>query len=342
MLSYDIFRSNQVAEYPARQVEQVPFKEEKMKVRVITLSLAITLGIFLSLLRHEISFAKDNKPTPKEVVAAHLKSIGDPELLARIKTRGMSGSASVEFIQGGVGTLAGQGLVVTEGHSLSIIMNFGNADYPREYFAFDGTDVDVATISPGQRSPLGEFVFRYDGLMKEGLLAGVYSLGWPLLDIEKREASLKYRSAEVDGRELHQIEYNPKGGLNNIKVKLFFEPDTYHHVRTEYSLKVEGEMALQDGRTIAGGGDGTSSRSAGILDPIANSYYQLVEKFDNFKRVRFRDPVTSEINSLTLPHSYTLEYSVEGHGTTFVGHWNLVANEWMQDGTLDPSIFKVP
>ena len=78
------------------------------------------------------------------------------------------------------------------------------------------------------------------------------------------------------------------------------------------------------------------------MDPIANSYYLLVEKFDNFKAVRFMDPDSSEINTLTLPHSYTLEYSVEGHGSTFVGNWNLVPKEWMQDGPVDPSFFKVP
>jgi hypothetical protein len=72
--------------------------------------------------------------------------------------------------------------------------------------------------------------------MKEGLLGGVWSLGWPLLDIERRNPSLKYMSAKVDGRELHEIDYNPKGGMNNINVKLFFEPDTFRH---EDKLPVE-------------------------------------------------------------------------------------------------------
>ena len=54
------------------------------------------------------------------------------------------------------------------------------------------------------------------------------------------------------------------------------------------------------------------------------------------------DPDSGEINSLTLPYSYTLEYSVEGQGDTFLGRWSLNANEWMQNGKLDPSYFKVP
>ena len=322
-----------------------------MKVRAMNLFIAIALGFSLSPARCESSFAKDKGLTPEEVVAAHMKSIGDPELLATIKNRGISGKASVEFIQGGVGTLAGTSMVISSGRSLSIILNYGGVDYPGEYFAYDGTDVEVATISPGQRSPLGDFIFRYNGVMKEGLLGGVWSLGWPLLDIEKRDPSLKYISTKVDGRELHEIDYTPKGGMNNIKVKLFFEPETFRHVRTEYMLKVQGEQALQAGQTvtrgvpnsakIAGGqGSGPISRDAGVQDQLAYSYYRLVEKFDNFREVKFKDSKGGETRSLIMPHSCALEYSVEGQGSSFLGRWNLNADQWMQNGKLDPSIFK--
>jgi hypothetical protein len=322
-----------------------------MKLKAINLLIAIVLGFVLSLARSESVFAKDNKLTPEEVVAAHLKSLGMPELLATIKNRGMSGSASVEFIQGGVGTMTGQSLVITSGRKLSIILKYGGVDYPGEYFAFDGKDVEVSTIRPGQRSPLGEFIFRYKGVMKEGLLGGVLSLGWPLLDIEKRNASLKYVSAKVDGRELHEIDYNPKSGMNDIKVKLFFEPGTFRHVRTEYILTVQGEQALQAGKTVtqgvpnsaglnSGQRSGPITRDAGILDQIGNSYYLLVEKFDNFKEVKFSDSTGSEAKSPILPHSYALEYSVEGQGSSFLAHWDITADQWVHNGKLDPSIFK--
>lgn len=323
-----------------------------MKVKAINLLIASALGFSLSLARSESSFAKDKGLKPEEVVTAHRKSIGDPELLARIKNRGMSGKTSVEFVNGGVGTLAGQSIVISSGRSLSIILKYSGAvAYPGEYFAFDGTDVEVATINPGNRSPLGDFIFRYKGLMKEGLLGGVLSLGWPLLDIEKRNPSLKYVSAKVDGRELHEIDYTPKGGMNNIKVKLFFEPGTFRHVRTEYMLTIHGEQALQAGQTVTQGAPNTSNlgngqisgvitRDAGILDQIGNSYYLLVEKFDNFKEVKFKDSETGEIGSVILPHSYALEYSVEGQGSSFLARWNVIADQWMQNGNIDASVFK--
>ena len=322
-----------------------------MKVKAIILLIAIALGFSLSLERPGNSFAKDKELTPEEVVAGHLKSLGTPDLLASILNRGISGTTSMEFVQGGVGTLAGQCMVISAGRNLSIILKYGGVQYPGEYFAFDGTDVEVSTITPGQRSPLGDFIFRYKGVMKEGLLGGVLSLGWPLLDIQKRNPSLKYVSAKVDGHELHEIDYTPKGGMNNIKVKLFFQPETFRHVRTEYMLTVQGEQALQAGQTVTGGvpssakiatgqGSGPVTRDAGVQDPIAYSYYRLVEKFDNFKEVKFKDTKGSETRSLILPHSYALEYSVEGQGSSFLGHWNLIADQWMQNGKLDPSVFK--
>ena len=309
----------------------------------MALSYALVLSLYWP--QPEGSLAKEKEPSPEDIIAAHIKSIGNAGSLAGIKNRGMSGTASVEFVQGGVGTMAGQAMVISSVPGLSIILKYGGVDYPGEYFAFDGTDVEVSTIRPGQRSPLGDFIFRYKGLMKEGLLGGVLSLGWPLLDMEKRNASLKYDSAKVDGRELHEIEYNPKSGMNNIKVKLFFEPGTFHHVRTEYLLRVQGEQALQAGKTITEGvpnsaGDGTITRNAGIMDPIGNSYYLLVEKFDNFKEVKLSDSTGSASKGLILPHSYALEYSVEGQGSSFLAHWNIVADQWMHNGKLDPSVFK--
>ncbi len=322
-----------------------------MKVRVVTLTITVALGFALSLARSENVFAKDKKLKPEEVVAAHLKSIGNPELLAGIENRGMGGETTVEFIQGGVGSLKGQSIVISSGRSLSIILKYGGVDYPGEYFAYDATDVEVGTISPGQRSPLGDFIFRYNGLMEEGLLGGVLSLGWPLLNVEERKSKLKYKSAKVDGRELHQIEYTPKGGMNNIKVKMFFEPDTFRHVRTEYSLRVQGEQALQAGQTITRGiapssdpggqPGGAITRNAGILDPVANSYYLLVETFGDFRKVELGDSNGNETGSLILPHSYAIEYSVEGHGSSFLGHWSLIANQWAHNLTLDPAVFKV-
>lgn len=317
-----------------------------MNVRAIRLIITTTLCCFLSAALFESSLAGDREFSPDVIVASHLRSIGDHELLKSVKNRGMSGKTSVEFFQGGFGTLVGQCMVVSAGSNLSVVMKFGGVDYPGEYFAYDGNDVEVSTISPGQRSPLGDFIFRYKGVMKEGLLGGVWSMGWALLDLEKKNPLLKYDGTkDIQGRELHEMEYVPQGGLNNIKVKLFFEPDTFRHVRTEYKLSIQGERALQAGQTVTGGvprmgGSGVATREAGILDPINDSHYLLVEKFGDFKDITFKDSKGKETKSLVLPQTYSIEYSVEGQGSSFVGHWKLSADHWVQNGEIDPSVFK--
>lgn len=274
----------------------------------------------------ESSFAEEQKLEPEELVAEHLKSIGNPEMLAGIKNRGLGGTASVNFIQGGTGKMTGSCLFVSEGHKLGIIMKFGAVDYPGEYFAFDGEEVTVGYISPGQRSPLADFIYRHNGLTKEGLLGGALSAAWSLLSIEEREPKLKYDKKKVDGRELHELQYRSKKGLDDVNVKLYFDLETYRHVRTEYRLRVRRDMSLQSDAVVTLGG---ATRSAGILDPDSDSIYVLVESFDNFK----------EADGLVLPHSYSLEYSVQGRGNSAIIHYAIEVSQCMHNGEINPQLF---
>jgi hypothetical protein len=308
-----------------------------MKKRNCLFPATILLIISFSLIGINMLLAKEKAMTAEQVISAHLKSIGPEDVLAGLKNRGIQGSSTVKFIIGGTGTMTGRAAIVSAGRNIAIRFIYSGLDYPGEYFMYNGSEVQVRNINPGQRSPLGDFLFRYNQSMKEGLLGGVYSLGWPLLDIEKRNASLKCASAKVDGRELNEIDYNPKGGMNNIKVKLFFEPGTFHHVRTEYKLTVQGEQALQAGKTVplvvpnsAGQQGGTITRNAGILDQIGDSHYLLVEKFDDFK----------EINGMTLPQHYTIEYSVEGQGSSFLANWTIQAEKWVHNEKIDASFIQ--
>jgi len=77
-----------------------------------------------------------------------------------------------------------------------------------------------------------------------------------------------------------------------------------------------------------------------ILDEISDSIYVLVETFDKFKEVEFRAPKSNYPKSLTLPHSYSIEYSIEGQGSTFLGRWNMEAAQWIQNGKINTSFFK--
>jgi len=295
--------------------------------------LAVVLCLFLSVSWTGYGFAKD-QITPEQVIAVHIKSLGSPEALAALKTLAFVGTTSVDFVQGAHGSMSGTSMCVSEGNKLATVLKYGDINYPGEYFAYDGKEVSVGYINPGQRSPLADFIFRYNGIMKEGLLGGVFSRGWPLLNIKEKQADLEYHETTIDGRRLHELEYRPKQSLRDMKIKLYFDVETYHHVRTEYRVQVRDDM------TAAPGGNGTRVGRFQEADPSAigfdtlhqglpDSYYVLVEKFDDFKKV----------GATTLPHSYTIDYSVEGQGHSFIGKWTMKAAQWAFNRTYDERIF---
>ncbi len=267
-------------------------------------------------------FAGDQELTPDQVVDEHLKSLGRPDVRAATRSTGSVGTATANFIQGASGSMSGTSMFVSEGHNLAIALKYGDINYPGEYIAFDGKDVSVGHIHPGQRSPMGDFLFRYNGLIKEGLMGGVLSQAWPLMNLKEKQPLLKCRMATVEGRRLHEIEYRPKQGLGEMKIKLYFEPETFRHVRTEYSVRIRDDMSIGPGGPPVEG-------AFPLRDGLPDSIYNFVEKFDDFKKVGLT----------VLPHSYTLYYSVEGHGA-FIGEWKMQANEWIFNRDYDPKIFK--
>jgi hypothetical protein len=281
-------------------------------------------------------FASDDDITPEQVVAEHLKTLGSPAALAQLKTVAFVGTTSVDFVQGMYGSMSGTSMVVSDGEKLGIVLKYGDYNnYPGEYLAFDGNEVSVGHINPGQRSPLADFVYRYNGIMKEGLLGGVLSGGWPLRHLEAKEPKLKYHQTTIDGRPLHEIEYRPKQGLRDMKVKLYFDLETYRHVRTEYRVRIRDDMSAAPGGAgtrsgrfqspDAGGVDGFAILSQGLPDSI----YVLIEKFDDFKKV----------GAIEFPHTYSIDYSLEGQGRTFVGKWTMNAQQWAFNRDYDNKIF---
>jgi hypothetical protein len=296
--------------------------------------------VWTAILCHSLSvsligygFAKDRVP-PEQVVAIHLKAVGSPQALAALKTLAFVGTTSVDFIQGMYGSMNGTSMYVSDGSKQAIVLKYGDINYPGEYFAYDGKDVSVGYINPGQRSPLADFLFRYNGIMKEGLLGGVFSQGWPLLNLQEKQVELRYREATIDGRRLHEIEYRPKQSLRDMKIRLYFDLETYRHVRTEYRVQVRDDMSAAPGggRTRTGNfqeadqdPDGFATLHGGLPDSI----YVLTEKFDDFKKV----------GAMTLPHVYTMDFSIEGQGHAFIGKWTMKAVQWVFNRTYDRKIF---
>jgi hypothetical protein len=261
-------------------------------------------------------FAQDNALAVDELIAAHLKSIGSPEALERVHSRVVSGLASVRFIQGYAASPDnGAFIIASEQRRVGIRMKFGLLEYPGEYFAYDGKNVTVAHINPGERSPLGRFVFRFDGILKEGLMGGVLSVAWPLLDIKERHAELIYEKGKLEGRPVHVLDYRPKNNFG-VRIRLFFDWNTHHHVRSEYHVRQRAYAPWE-----------TSDED--IMSSPPDSIYALVEKFDNFKPT----------GGLMLPRSYTIEYSAEGRGPSFVANWIMGVEQITDNGQIESDFF---
>jgi hypothetical protein len=287
------------------------------------------------------SFAQQKELTPKELIDRHLQSIGKTEDIAKVKSRGISGKAQVEFIQGAKGRLSdGQFPCVSEGQNIGIKIAFKDNSYAGEYFAYNGKETTVGHITPGQKSPAGDFVFRHNALMREGLLGGVLSTAWPLLRPTEELPEMTYKQEKLGENSYHVLEYGPRK-LGDLKIRLFFDPQTFRHVRTEYQVRLKNDMSALPS-AVAGMGPGPVNQGAArsrpddraatstILQSQAESIYLLVEKFGNF--VNF--------NGLALPQDYGIEYSLQGSAATFIAKWTILLEHWMNNAPkIDQNFF---
>jgi hypothetical protein len=258
--------------------------------------------------------AKDEKLKPEQVIAKHLESIGSAAKLKEIKNRTTNGATHVDFRVGGHASLDGQGNIVSDANSVRASFNYPALEYPGEQFAFDGERVGVGQVNPGNRSPLGRFIYENEVLLKEGLLFGSLSTSWALLNTAVKQPKLDLSGPKkVGGRSLYEMKYEAKKGRGNVQAWLYFDPDTFRHVRSQYKVEV------------------TSSQIAKIADSAELERYTLIEEFDQFK----------EVDGLTLPHSYKLEFTIDSPRGAFVGNWTYAVKQIAHNQPIDRQLFSV-
>ncbi|MDR0310922.1 MAG: hypothetical protein LBJ21_04995 [Acidobacteriota bacterium] len=275
------------------------------------------LAIICCILAVQIPGLCAGNPSPDQLIAEHLKSIGNPDALPQIKSIVFTGNATVNFLLGMTGyqNQRGVSMLISEGPKMGIRMSFPDKNnYPGEHFAYDGKDVTVANFAIGRKSPIAEFIHRYNKIMKNGLLGGVFSNAWPLLDIKSNKANMKVRKTKMDGTELYELEYRPRDYHGDMKISLYFDTETYRHIYTEYKVQTRDDVSM--------GLNPRPGTDMGISLTASETYYTLIEKFDNFGKV----------GDLTLPHSYMLNYSITHLGSMamggFAANWTIEAREW--------------
>jgi hypothetical protein len=251
-------------------------------------------GLLVVAIAATCAAANDGKVSLEELVSKHLQSIGKTTKPTSAPRLLQGNVVFSEIISRNV-HLEGTSAVLSQGRKFKCSFQFGLPQYQGEQFVFDGQKSMVGMIDPTSRSNLGTFLYSQEEILREGLFGGTLSSGWPLLDLAQSGAKLKYSGLrKVDGRELHDILYVPKkrSGNGELSIHLYFEPGTYRHVMTVYTLTLQNAAG-----SAAEGTDETKQT--------------LEERFDDFR----------ETDGVTLPWHWTVRYHVTPQSKTQEFQW---------------------
>jgi len=261
--------------------------------------------------------AKDPKLTPAELVAKHLESIGPPEARAQAGGMQIKGTSLLSVRQGGRGQIQGQTLMVSQGIKNMIDMTFASSEYPQELLKFDGKEFTASQFRPGMRTSLGQFFMTNDVLFKEGLFGGVLSASWPLLNLSDKNPKLEYAGLKkVGGKQLHALKYSPRKG-SDLKITLFFDPETFQHIRTEY----ERTIYPTDQQRIPA----TGQVSAPSTQRSSNARINAFEEFSEFRPE----------SGLNLPHTYKFELSIQSEVRPALIDWTFNLTDFIFGGVSE-------
>ena len=264
----------------------------------------------------------DDKLKPEELVAKHLESIGSAEARAKVNGTRIKGSCSVAVRLCGEGQVDGQVLMASTDAANLINMNFAAAAYGQEALRYDGKKFATSQLKPGSRTCLAQFFLENEVLFKEGLVGGVLSESWPLLNVAERNPKLEYSGVKkVGDKQLHALKYNPRKG-SDLKITLYFDAESFRHVRTDYSRTVYPS----EQRRIAGGGAGLPPAQSQQASPTRIEAY---EEFADFK----------EESGLNLPHTYKFHLTIQSEVRPAVVDWVFNLTDYAFSSPLDAADF---
>jgi hypothetical protein len=261
-----------------------------------------------------LTTASAQKITPEEIAAKHLESIGTKDKRSQVKNQLIF--HDVKFKQtGSTQIYNGKGLILSENNKNLWGMNLNSNDYPQDQFGYNGKETKVAFARPGVRSALGGFIRSNPDLLKQGLLGGALTSSWALLNTDSKKYRLKYAGTKnVDDKDVHVLEFLPKGG-SDLEIKMYFDPQTFHHIRTEYTQVI----AAAQGPSVDSSAGQTPSR------------FRIVEEFGKF----------TKMGDLTLPGSYRIFYNYSRNATIQESEWIFNVTNFAFNQQLETNSFEV-
>ena len=269
--------------------------------------------LFITLIFAASTFAQKMKA--EDVLAKHLESIAMAEARAAVKSQVLIGEVTIKFISQKNLTAQGRIVMASAAEKNFPGMSLNASDYPSEKFSYDGKKTKIGFVRNGVRSVLGNFVASNDVIIKESLFGGTLSTSWVLHDLASKKAKLSFDGTKkINGKEVYVLGYSPKS-TSDVDIKLFFDKETFRHVRTEYK------------RTSSAGIGVRPEQSSGFSE----SRLTVTEDFSDFKTEK----------NLTLPHTYRLFYSVTGQNGTSEIEWLFNLTEFSFNQSLAPNTFDI-
>lgn len=240
-------------------------------------------------------FALEEKIDSKVLLEKHLAAIGTDEVRKEWQSTFLAGRAELRMLVGGSGVLQGSGALLSSGPYLGWSLDFEHPEYRGESISFDGKDVNVGDSGATVKSPLGWLIHAHPEIVREGLLGGASTTAWALADLKKNKAKLRPEGLQdLDGQQLQAFRYESRGS-SDLKIALYFDPETFRHVATTYKYRAPAFMD-------------NSPR----VTQHNEVHYELTEKFgDHFER-----------EGLTIPSTWVLRYSASGN-LNLLWEWTL-------------------
>ena len=296
-------------------------------------------GLVLTLLLVLAATVKaQEKLTAEDILQRHLDSVGTAAIRSAARSRVVEASASDRILLGAnPAPYDGKAVIVSEGNKLQMLLKINAPQYTGERFKRYGDRTSIEATNVNQtRSELGTLLESDDSPIREGLIGGVLTTGWPLFDMGAHKGKVQYQGLKkIDGTDLQVVVCHPSK-INGFEITLYFDPQTLRHVRTVYLQdKATGIATSPFVDTVAplsrrnperlNGPDARSAR-------LGPTRWKIEEQFGNFKTM----------DGMTLPEHYNLRFQQQSpSGSTNTIEWDVIATRVLNNISVDARNFQI-
>jgi hypothetical protein len=268
---------------------------------------------FASLLLMFSLSASAQKMKVEDIISKHLSSIATADIIASTKNVVVVGEVEFTTLTQKSPTILGKAVLASEGNKSFFGISLNSLDYSQEKIIFDGKNSSVGFAFQGKYSTLGNYLLSNKEIVHEGLFGGVLSTNWTFTNAKDRKSKISFDGTKkIDGKETYVLDYLLKTGSGS-EIKLYFDKETFSHVRTVYSFIRSASQGLTPDQ---------SSR-------MSETRIKFTEDFSEFKK----------FGNYNLPQKYKINYSVISQNSSTEAEWVFRFGTFSFNQKLDEKTF---